>query len=242
MPGEKCYILAPVPLHFDARGLTLPSGNSDDSEHLRSYCYNLLVVRWYLLMGSTARWVLLCYVQIESHPSVVQVCWRSLAEPGFPISTAQSSAHIPRLKAELLQSPTFIHPCLQRDSAISLASTQPVVHPLCGGLFPPRHALSVCFSHGFWGSVFLTQQRVPKPAGGVLKWGATCSVYSLWHLSLFFIFFFSGVAFLIPKKTEILTEMPSDHFPRHWTPQAIQGRLLLAPVLSGGKTGWRKIR
>lgn len=119
-------------------------------------------------------------------------CWRSLVEPGFPISTAQSDAHIPRLTAELLQSPTSIHPCLQRHSAIFLASKQPVVHPLCGGLFPPRQALSACFSHGFWGSVFLTQQRVPKPAGGVLKQGATRSVHSLWHLSrlLFFFFFF----------------------------------------------------
>ena len=189
-PGEKCYMLAPAPLHVHAWGFTVPSGNSDNSEHLRSYYYYLLFVRWYLLMGSTARWVLLCYVQIKNHLAVVQVYWRSLAESGFPISTTQSRAHIPRLRQDshCSISHSFTSVC-RRDSAVFLASTQPVVHPLRLGLFPPRNAPSVCFSHVFQGSVLLTQQRVPKPAGGVLKRGATRSVCSLWRLThaLFFL-------------------------------------------------------
>lgn len=80
-------------------------------------------------------------------------------------------------------------PACRRESAGFLASMQPVVHPLHVRLFPPRNALSACFSHTFWGLVLLTRQRVPKPAGGVLKRGATRSVSSLWRLThaLFFL-------------------------------------------------------
>lgn len=137
----------------------------------------------------------------KKHPAVVQVCWRSSAESVFPISIAQSYAHIPRLGQErhcsLSRSST---PACRGDSAVLSASTQPVVHPLHVGLFPPRNALSAHFSHVFQASVILIQQRVPKPAGGVLKWGATHSVSSLWCLK-HGPFFFSGAAFLIPKKT-----------------------------------------
>lgn len=117
------------------------------------------------------------------HPAVVQACWRSLAESVFPISIAQSNALIPRLRQEshcsLSRSST---PACRGDSAGLLASTQLTVHPLRVRLFPSRNALSAHFSHVFQASVILTQQRVPKPAGGVLKWGAIHSVSTLWCL------------------------------------------------------------
>lgn len=95
----------------------------------------------------------------KKHPAVVQVCWRSLAESVFPISIAQSYAHIPRLGQErhcsLSRSST---PACRGDSAVLSASTQPVVHPLHVGLFPPRNALSAHFSHVFQALVILIQQ------------------------------------------------------------------------------------
>lgn len=152
-------------------------------------------------MGSTARGVLLCYVQIRKHPAAVQVSRRSSAEPGSPISRAQSNALISRLEQDSYCSHSYSStPACRRDSEVFLASTQPVAHPLCVGLFPPRNALSACFSHAFQGLVLLTQQRVLKAAEGVLKWGITSLVSSPWHLT-HALFFFSGAALLIPKMT-----------------------------------------
>lgn len=149
IPMEECCILAPAPLPSHAWGFTAPSGNSDDCEHLKSYYYYLLFAQWYLLIGSTARWVLLCYVQVKKSPCCgFQVWWRSLAESVFPISIAQSNAHIPRLRQEshcsLSRSST---PACRGDSAVLSASTQLTVHPLHVGLFPPRNALLSHFFH-----------------------------------------------------------------------------------------------
>lgn len=135
-------------------------------------------------MGSTARGVLLCYMQIRKHPAAVQVYCRSSAEPGSPISTAQSNALISRLRQDCYCSHSYsTAPAFRRDSEVFLASTHPVVYPLHVGLFSPRNALSACFSHAFQGLVLLTQQRVLKPEEGVLKWGLTSLVSSLWHLT-----------------------------------------------------------
>lgn len=141
-------------------------------------------------MGSTARGVLLCYVQIRKHPAAVQVSRRSSAEPGSPISRAQSNALISRLEQDSYCSHSYSStPACRRDSEVFLASTQPVAHPLRVGLFPPRNALSACFSHAFQGLVLLTQQRVLKAAEGVLKWGITSLVSSPWHLTHVLFFF-----------------------------------------------------
>lgn len=86
-----------------------------------------------------------------------QVCWRSLAESVFPISIAQSNAHIPRLRQEshCSLSPT---PACRGDSAVLSASTQLIMHPLHVGLFPPRNALSAHFSHIFHQSFYLSRE------------------------------------------------------------------------------------
>lgn len=159
MPMEKCCILAAAPLPSDAWGFTAPSRNSD-SEHLQSYYYYLLFAQWCLLIGSTARGVPLCYVQVKKLPCCgFQVCWKSLAESVLPISIAQSTTHIPRHRQEsrgsLSHSPTL---ACRGDSAVLSASTQLTLHPLQVGLFPPRNALSAHFSHIFQVSVVLTQQ------------------------------------------------------------------------------------
>lgn len=114
---------------------------------------------------------------------------RSSAESGFPISTAQSNAHIPRPRQDSpLQSLMFIHPCMQKKECgiLSISAPSP-----CRVVPSQKCALSTLFSGLFRGLVLLTHQRVPKPVGGVLKQGATRSVSSLWHLThaLFFCFF-----------------------------------------------------
>lgn len=85
-------------------------------------------------------------------------------------------------------------PACRRDSAVFLASMQTIVHALCGGFFPPRNAHSLCFSHIFWGSVLLTWQRVPKPAGGIFKWGATHCVFFLAFNTCPFFFLRSSIS------------------------------------------------
>lgn len=144
-----CSTLAPAPLPSDAWGFTAPSGNSD-CEHLQSYYYYLLFAQWYLLIGSTARWVLLCYVQVKKTPCCgFQVCWRNLAESVLPISIAQSNTHIPRLRQEshcsLSRSPT---PGMQRRqcSALSIYTAHSASSP-CRVVSSQKCPLSTLFSH-----------------------------------------------------------------------------------------------
>lgn len=134
-----------------------------------------------------------------------QVCWKSLADSVLPINIAQSTARIPRLRQEsqssLSRSPT---PACRGDSAVLSASTQLTVHPLQVGLFPSRNALSAHFSHIFQASVILTQQSAKTCRKSFeMRCNSFC-VFSLVFKTCsphLFFFFFSGAAFLIPKKT-----------------------------------------
>lgn len=118
----------------------------------------------------------------------------------FPISIAQSNTHIPRLRQESLScSPT---PARRGDSAVLSASAHNASSP-CRVVSSQKCSLSTLFSH--LSSVILTQQRVPKPAGGVLKmrYNSFCVfslVFKTCPPSPFF-FIFTGAVFLIPKKT-----------------------------------------
>lgn len=127
---------------------------------------------------------------------------------------------------------SHVHPPLHAEEIVcSILSIYAAGSASSPGRVAPsqKRSLSMLFSCLFQGSVLLTWQRVPKPAGAVLKQGATRSVSSLWHLTHALFFFFSQeLHFSFPRRQDIPTEMWSDHFLRQWTPQASQGRLLLA--------------
>lgn len=122
---------------------------------------------------------------------------------GFPTEPPKVLHTFPRLgktavvvpRIQILDSSI---PSQRRESAALQASPQPAVWFLHGGIFPPRSAVCACFSYVFLASVPFTWQRVPKPAEGVLKLSATCSMPSL---QCFTYAVFLGAAFLVLRKT-----------------------------------------
>lgn len=145
--------------------------------------------------------------------------------------TAAAVSHI-----EILDS---CSPAQRRESEVFWASTQPVVHLLHRGFFPPRNAVCACFSHVCLVSVLLTAQSAQACCR---SFETGCNLFCIFSLSFHTGCVFPGAASLVPKKTgdphrDTIWSLPEAVNSSTWPGQAAA----CSCVLGGGKTGWRKI-
>lgn len=161
---------------------------------------------------------------------------------GFSLALPKAMHIFPGLGKRAAAASQLIHPCMQKRECSILS-----IYAAHSASFPCRVVPSQKCSFGMLLSCLLgigpfNSAKSAKTCRRSFE--TRCNSFCVFSLVFNTCPFFSQeLHFSFPRRQEILTEMWSDHLLRQWTPQASQGRLLLAPIfwvvakLGGGRSG-----